>query len=444
MNSTAETQSITEFELSYDQEQELIGALIYGKVADFDEIKRIVSKADMFDDVRHRLVFSSIERLRSLEYDVSVTAIATDLSHRGSLVKAGGRTYLAELQAIGESCAQPSRLAHEVLDRWYRLQIAETGASIKRSAEDQTKPVETTLAEIDRALTRLTTDAVQRKSIPASELTTEALTFVDNAQKGKLEAERICVGIAGIDRLVNGIYPGELAILGGRTGQGKTTLGMQIAVANAARGINVQVFSLEMPLLQLYLRLCSTDARIDSVDFTTPGRLTADSIDKLVQSTLKIRKLPLYFAEGFDWSVASIRSEARALQKANEIGLVVIDYLQLIRPNPRLENRTQQVTEISRDLKRMALELNVPVLCLSQLSRERPGERDAPKLSDLRDSGSIEQDADIVMLIGPAKNQFVGLSTLHVAKRRSFGKQGEVQLRFLKEFSVFEESYPSY
>jgi replicative DNA helicase len=333
--------------------------------------------------------------------------------------------------------------AQIVRDQATRRRLASVGREIQDLASQDAGELEALLDEAERKVFLVAEKKREGDLIPVRELMNRTLEHIDNIQRGSSGITGLSTGFIDLDMQLTGLHEGELIILAARPGIGKTSLAMNIAIHVALKEDRaVGVFSLEMPADQLLLRLLASAARVDMKKLRG-GRLTPRDQEKFQESAATLWNARLYIDDAGSLSPFELRAKARRLkQKEERLGLLVVDYLQLMHQKGRIENRQLEVAEISRSLKALAKELSVPILALSQLNRrveERRGGK--PLLSDLRESGAIEQDADVVLFIhrdedGDGASR-AGEVELIVAKQRN-GPIGSIDLIFLSEFTRFE------
>ncbi len=433
-----------------EAERALLGSVLLDNSA-LNVALETLNKDDFFSD-SHRLMFEKMVAISERNRTIDLVTLAEELSKDGLLEKTGGAAYLAALTdgvPVG-TAASISEYARIVKEKSIiRKLINASNNVIARCLEASDEPE----ALIDLAQSQVFEIAEQKvpsgfmgvKDIVKSSFGTIDVLF----DRGK-SVTGVETGFIDLDNMTSGLQPGELIILAARPSLGKTALALNIASHAAINGNPVGVFSLEMSKESLLIRLLCAEARIDSHKLRT-GFSSRDDWGKMMQALGRLAEAPLYIDDSPALSIMQIRARARRMKAEKGLGLIIVDYLQLITGAGRFENRTQEVSYISRSLKSIAKELHVPVLALSQLSRapeERPGHR--PQLSDLRESGSIEQDADVVLFIfrqdyykrseeeGEA-GEPQGKSELIIGKQRN-GPTGNVPVVFIKRYARFENA----
>lgn len=408
-----------------EAERWVLGLALRRPEANHAPIAAILSEADFSVDA-NRHIWRAIDDLAASGAHVDVGTVGRELLRTGALTSIGGASYLAELSSGMPDLPNVEAYARIVRDCSVRRQAAlEMFAAAERLCEPGGD-----VGQIERAQSVL-------QNIGAKAVTTGGLRTVREIvdADGFLDPHRTEPGIGspwpGLDRLTGGFRPGQLVILAARPAVGKSTMAVQLAVHAAEHGIGAAMYSLEMPGPLILRRLIAGRAGVDLATWNQ-GRLDAEERGAIGRESKAVAALPFWLYDVANATIASIRAELLRARASNEIGLVIVDYLQLIGSmrGRSSATRNDEVSEISRGLKVLAMELAVPVIALSQLSRA--GERDnrAPRLSDLRDSGSIEQDADIVGFLHRAEEPSAGDSVdLRLAKNRA-GAVGKVPLVF--------------
>jgi replicative DNA helicase len=406
-----------------------------------------ITKDDFYSD-SHRLIFEKMGEISERNRTIDLVTLSEELAKEGLLEKVGGAAYLAALTdgvPVGSSASvgEYSRIVKE--KSIIRRLINASNNVIARCLEATDDPetlVDLAQSQIfDIAEQKVPTGFLGIKDIVKSSFGTIDVLF----DRGK-SVTGVETGFVDLDNMTSGLQPGELIIVAARPSLGKTALALNIAANAATKGSAVGIFSLEMSKESLLIRLLCSEARIDSHKLRT-GFSSRDDWSKMTQALGRLAEAPLYIDDSPALSIMQIRARARRMKAEKGLSLLVVDYLQLITGHGRFENRTQEVSFISRSLKSIAKELHVPVVALSQLSRapeERPGHR--PQLSDLRESGSIEQDADVVIFIfrqdvykreEEEEGEPGGKTELIIGKQRN-GPTGNIPVVFIKRYARFE------
>jgi len=393
----------------------------------------------------HAEIFSAMLALDLSHRPIDLLTLAEELKTRGKLTAIGGPAYLTSLDAGVPFAHNAAQYAKIVKEKATRRNLAHVAKEIFQLASQNTGELDAIIDEAERKLFYVSDKRRMGDLVPMGELMDSALALLERMRKSDTGVTGLSTGFLDLDSLLTGFHPGELIVIAARPGIGKTSLAMNMALSVARKENRaVGIFSLEMPSLQLLTRLLATTARVD-VKKLRGGRLNANDEAKLQDAAAELFQVKLYIDDTGALSSFDLRAKARRLKaKEPSLALLVVDYLQLMHQRGRVENRQLEVAEISRSLKQLAKELDVPVVALSQLSRkveERKGGR--PMLSDLRESGAIEQDADVVMFIHreeeseDSKNRSNIPMELIVAKQRN-GPIGSVDLVFISEYTRFE------
>lgn len=430
---------------SIEAEQAVLGGLLLDNHA-WDQIAGKILKSNFYRD-DHRLIFQAISDLMENSKPVDVITVSEFLEHKSDLEQAGGLAYIGELAKNTPSSANIAAYAEIVHERAVLRDLISVGAGI---ADLGFNPKGLASREIlDEAERRVFEIAEQdsRGEGPENirQIVSRTLDKIEQRFQSKSDMTGMSTGFKDLDKLTSGFQPGDLVIVAGRPSMGKTLLGLNIAEHAAIRGKQaVLFFSLEMPGEQLAMRMLSSLGRIDQNKLRT-GQLSNEDWTRITSAVTTLSQANLYIDESAGLSPVELRSRARRLAREHEggLGLIVVDYLQLMRGDRYQDNRTAEISEISRSLKTLAKELKVPVVALSQLNRsleQRPNKR--PVMSDLRESGAIEQDADVIAFIyrdevyhddSPDK----GTAEILIAKQRN-GPIGMIRLAFLGQFTRFD------
>ncbi len=419
-------------------------AVLGGILLDPDAMSRIADlvQPDAFYLNAHREIFRTALMLHSQGKPTDLTAMSAWLSDTGLLEKIGGNNRLVELVERVASTASIEQVAKLITDKFIRRQLIRSGNEVIKLGFDQTMPMEEVLDQAEQKIFSISQEQPSKGLIPTSEILTSTFTEIESRSMGTSVAG-IPVNFYDLDAITQGLQRSDLIIVAGRPAMGKTSIVLNLA-KNVAQihNLPVCVFSLEMSKEQLTYRLLSMEVGIESSRLRT-GRLNQDEWPLLGQGIDTLGQLPIYIDDKPNSSVLEMRSLCRRLiaEQGQELGMVVIDYLQLMEGSTP-DNRVQEISRITRALKGMARELKVPVIALSQLSRgveSRTNKR--PMLSDLRESGSIEQDADLVLMI--YRDEYYnpetadkGITEVIVTKHRN-GPIGTVKLLFESKFTRF-------
>lgn len=384
---------------SLENEQSVLGAVLLDPSCMSDEVVATL-RPEYFYLPQHKVIFGAMAAMDAINKPLDFVTLLEQLRSNGDYEQAGGKEYLTQLAQLVPSIKNVRSYAEVVIEKHYIRSLIQAGRETIESAQDSTISA---AMQIDAAEQRIyeirqgkdTTGLVHLKDILTTE-TLERLNQMEDPVRRK-EMQGIPTGLSTLDRIIGGLHRSDLVIIGARPGMGKTSLILNIARhICVTAGRKVAFFSLEMSRDQLAQRLLAFDAAVD-ISRLRQGGLTSDEWDRITTATSNLYPAQLYVDETSAITVQQIKSKLRR----NKPDIVFIDYLQLLQSTGRAENRVQQVSEMTRDLKIMAKELNIPVVVCSQLSRagQAKGTSHVPQLSDLRESGSIEQDADIVLLL---------------------------------------------
>lgn len=411
-----------------------------------DEIASSLSPENFYRPA-HRLIFEGIANLASRHIPIDQISLADRLAAEGQLEAAGGRPYLVEL--ANNTLSLTNWKSHSEIVRRASLQrdLIYASTNINALAYDAPDDASQTIEEAERMLFSVTQKRVGSSFTKVGDLLSTVFDQIDELARHKDELAGVGTGFKDVDDLFWGWRGGDLLILAARPAVGKTSFALNVAVNAAKHGASVALFSLEMSATQLVQRILCSEARVNLSKLRT-GSLTDADWAPILSATDSLSKLDLWIDDTPGLSLLEMRAKARRQLRDKERGLIIVDYLQLMQPAKarRDGNRSVEVAEISRGLKVLAKELDVPILSLSQLSRavEMRGNK-RPMLSDLRESGSIEQDADIVMFIDRSTDEAeaeqdgrppLGTADLIVAKHRN-GATRDIRLSFAAEYTKF-------
>lgn len=429
---------------SIEAEQSVLGGLMLDNTS-WDKVVGLIKEEDFYRP-SHRLIFKTMESLGRRNQPFDVLTLAESLKTIGELSNAGGEVYLFELAKNTPTVANIAAYAEIVRERSVLRQLIEVSGEIAELAFNpeglETKDI------LDKAESKIFKIAEQRARgqgpVDISTLLAGATERIDVLYHSEESITGLATGFTDLDDMTSGLQKGELVIIAGRPSMGKTALAMNVAEHAAIKNKKaVLVFSMEMPGESLAMRMMSSLGHIDQHKVRT-GKLHDEDWPRLTSAVSMLSEAKLYVDDTPSMSPAELRARARRVARINkDIGLIVIDYLQLMHIPGFREGRVAEITEISRNLKALAKELNVPVLALSQLNRSLEQRTDKrPQMSDLRESGAIEQDADLIVFIyrdevyheeSPDK----GIAEIIIAKQRN-GPIGKVRLTFLGQYTRFE------
>ncbi|MEO5334660.1 MAG: replicative DNA helicase [Magnetococcus sp. YQC-5] len=430
---------------SYEAEQSVLGAILLDN-SSMDHVADLLTPEDFYVG-GHRVIFQAMLSLLDKGDPADPLTLKQHLGDHDELGSVGGAGYFARLIDTTPSTANVKAYAHLVRDKAVLRSLAHAASSIANDVYgDTTRSVDDLLEAAEQRIFAVGESRSKRRSV-YMDLKAVLPSVIDRLDRLMLHQEDVTgvsTGFVDLDRILAGLQKSDLLILAGRPAMGKTALAMNMA-ANAAveYQVPIAVFSLEMSKEQLVTRMLASTARVDAQVLRT-GKIRNDDYAQLTNASQILSETPIYIDDSPSLSIMSLRAKARRLKREKGIQLLIVDYLQLMQGEDTQENRVQEISQISRGLKGLAKELDIPVLALSQLSRkveERTNKR--PILSDLRESGSIEQDADIVMFVYREEvykendPSLVGVAEVIIAKHRN-GPTGTVKLTFQKQYTRFE------
>ena len=424
-----------------DSEKALLGSIML-KPDTLAEIMDILCPESFYAN-KHKTIFEAMMFLYNKREPVDLLTLSSRLNDTGDLDRIGGMSYLTELVHFVPSSANAEHYANIIQKKHITRRIIDAGEHIAKIGYDEEHEVEEILDRAEKKIYEVTSKSLSGNYIEMKDVLGEAMDRLDRLHKTKGELRGVPTGFKDLDNKLSGFQNSDLIILAARPSVGKTSLALDIVRNVAIRhNIPVALFSLEMSTQQLVDRMLSAESRVDAWKLRT-GKLSLESEFEQIRATLDpLSKAPIFIDDQAANNILKIRSVVRRLKHEKKLGLVVVDYLQLMTPvqSKNGDNVVQQITEISRSLKQLAKEFDVPVLALSQLSRAVEQRGGKPRLSDLRDSGSIEQDADVVMFIHRETNDDGGgkkqETDILIEKHRN-GPTGIVKLVFDGDKSSF-------
>ncbi len=390
---------------------------------------------------KHKIIYESIIDLERKSLPIDLTTLRQRLIDKNMLERIGGNPALAELYQASSTSANAEVYANRIKEMSLRRKMIEVASNSIEKCFNKAIDTAEVMDEIERDIFSVTEQRITSDYKDITNVMNQTLNEIDAWHRTKQIVTGLASGFTLLDEMLTGFHGSELLILAARPGMGKTAFGLNI-LNNIAIKQNKAVlfFSLEMPATQLALRMICVEAMIDSQKVRT-GHISSDELKKIVTVSAKLGKAPIYIDDSPSVNILELRAKARRLAQKVPLGMVIVDYLQLITSVSRVD-RHLQIAEISRMLKQLARELNVPVMAMSQLSRAVEARTDQrPTLADLRESGSIEQDADVVMFIYREErvkkdSEKKGIASIIVAKQRN-GPIGEIDLRFWDKYTKF-------
>ncbi|HOQ12022.1 MAG TPA: replicative DNA helicase [Spirochaetota bacterium] len=403
-------------------------------------ITEILQPEDFYLE-KHRFIFEAIIELEKKGLPVDLTTVRQRLIDKNIFEKVGGNSALAEIYQSSSTSVHAEAYAKRIKEMSLRRKLIEVSELSIEKCFNRTITTEELLDEVERDIFRVTEQRVTSDYKYIESILNQTLEEITSWYKTKKIVTGIPSGFIDLDETLTGFHGSELIIVAARPGMGKTAFALNIMNNVAIRSnIPVLFFSLEMPATQLGMRMLCIESMIDSQRVRT-GHIDHDELRKLTSIAAKLSKAPIYIDDSPSANILEIRAKARRLAQKVPLGLIIVDYLQLITSLSKVE-RHLQIAEISRLLKQLARELGIPVIALSQLSRAVESRSDQiPTLADLRESGAIEQDADVVMFIYreekvKKETEKKGIATIIVAKQRS-GPIGDIDLRFWDKYTKF-------
>ncbi len=426
---------------SLDAEESVLG----GVLLDGHALDRVIEGMSIDDFYResHRKIFRAMLTLSEKGEPIDLITLADTLKARGELPESGGATYLAELVDKVPSAANIVHYARIVREKAVLRNLINVANAIASRCYSGPEDVERFLDEAERLIFAVSEKRIRPSFLKMSDLIIDTVKTVEKLYERKELITGVPTGFLDLDRMTAGLQPSDLIIVAARPSVGKTAFVLNIAQYVALHAnTGVGIFSLEMAKEQLVLRMLCSEARVDTAKVRT-GYLGERDFSRLATAAGRLAEAPIYIDDTPAQNVLELRAKARRLKREANIGLVIIDYLQLMRGLDTQENRTQELSEVSRSLKSLAKELKVPVVALSQLNRQVEQRADRrPVMSDIRDSGCIEQDGDVILFIYRDEvykpdSQDEGVAEIIVGKQRN-GPTGTVRLAFRKEYTRFD------
>ncbi len=404
---------------------------------------------EMLDDTcfykdAHKKIFLAFMALYERNEPIDVLTVSDELEKRSRLENIGGLSYLSELVKRTVSAANIEYHCKIVRDKALLRKLITVSTEIQQQCYQASQDAADIIDTAEQKIFSLSELHARKDYSHISPILYDAMEKIQTFADSEQGITGVPTGFDKLDNLLSGMQNSDLLVLAARPSMGKTALALNIARNAAASKTPVGIFSLEMAAYQLVMRLLSSEARVNSHK-TRIGKLSDEEWARLSTTAGRLAELPIYIDDTPGISVLELRSKARRLKVEHNVGLIVVDYLQLLRPPSRAENRQNEIMMISQSLKNLSKELDIPVLSLSQLSRavETRGTNARPMLSDLRESGAIEQDADVVMFINrpgaygrEVEPELANMADVIVAKQRN-GPTGEVELVFVSEYIQF-------
>lgn len=429
-----------------DAEKAILGGILVEQTHLFAALE-IIQPNDLYL-AAHRKILQTMQSMQSREIGIDPLSLKAELQRTGQLEACGGIPYLVTLTDGIARALNVRHYAELVKEASVRRQVITLAHESITTASQGERSCEEIIESLQMQLLKLSTSWQQRKGwIKAGELVHQAYQQIEEIANRKRDVVGLDTGFASLNRMTQGFQPGQLIIIAGRPGHGKSSIATNIITHGILKhGWRVGLFTIEMSAVEIMKRALYAEAEVDSYRAGS-GYLSKYDWRKLTDAAGRLAATKLSVDESGGLTIAELRSKAQALAIEGGVDLIVIDYLQLMKSGKKHENRVSELSEITRELKILAKDLNIPVIALSQLSRAIEGQRDRrPILSDLRESGSIEQDADLVLFIWreelrSQKPEDIGKAELIIGKQRN-GPTGEIMLSFMPKWTKFADAAP--
>jgi replicative DNA helicase len=429
-----------------DAEKSVLGAILIHNEA-FNHAAELIDSGDFFRDA-HRRIFDKMVVLSERGDAIDFITLKEELSRAGELDEIGGPAYIASLADGVPRSANVEYYARIVKEKATLRNLIHSANKILIEAYEGEQEPDLLLDEAERAIFAIAEDRIRAGFVPLRDLVQDSFATIEKLQQHKGLVTGVPSGFVDLDEMTSGLQPSDLVLVAARPSMGKTSFVLNIAQhVGTSTDMTVGFFSLEMSKEQLFMRMLTSEARIDAHRFRS-GYLSEKDYGRLSQALGTLAEARVYIDDTASIGVLEMRAKARRLQAEHGLHLLIIDYIQLMTGRGRFESRQQELATISRSLKGLAKELRVPIVALSQLSRATETRSDhRPQRSDLRESGALEQDADVVMFIfreeqyrtddGQPNTEAEGVAEIIVGKQRN-GPTGSVKLAFVKEHTRFE------
>lgn len=426
-----------------EAEQSVLGGILLNNPS-LNSVLEILEVGDFYSEA-HRKIFAAVVDLSDRNEPCDLITLNNILRDRKHLDQAGGTTYLASLVDNVPSAANIAHYSKIVKEKAILRRLIATATDILNKTYHSGVNVDTVLDEAEHAIFEISENKIRPAFFPFKEIIKESVKTIEKLYARKELVTGVPTGFEKIDDMTSGLQKSDLVIIAGRPSMGKTAFALNIAqYAALEASIPVAVFSLEMSKEQLALRMLSAESRVDSQRIRR-GFLGETDWPKLISAASRLSEAPIYIDDTPAITVLEMKAKTRRLKAEVDLGLVILDYLQLMRGGGYRESREQEISEISRSLKALAKELHVPVVALSQLNRKVEDRNiKKPQMADLRDSGAIEQDADVIVFIYRDEvydksddNPEKGIAEIIIGKQRN-GPTGMVKLAFQEKYTRFE------
>jgi replicative DNA helicase len=435
-----------------DAEQAILGAIMMENTS-FDRVVESITADDFYRE-SHRRIFLSMLDLNEAGESVDIITLSEALRKNGDIEKVGGVAYISSLVNTVPNAANVRYHCKIVREKAILRSLITSAGDIISKGYEAANDVDDFLDQAEKTIFEIAEKKIGRSYVSAKEIIKDSIAMVEKLYARKETITGVPTGFKELDEFTSGFQPSDLIIVAARPSMGKTAFCLNIG-ANAAikSKVPVLIFSLEMSKEQLVLRMLASEASIDASKLRT-GHLQSSDWSKLTNAAGELAEAPIFIDDSSGLNVMEMRAKARRLKREHGLGLVIVDYLQLMRGYGNVESRQQEISDISRSLKGLAKELSVPVIALSQLNRAVETRQDRkPLLADIRESGAIEQDADVILFIyreefykrcecpydGPCHCGRRGKATITIGKQRNGPAGVDLDLTFLSKYARFEE-----
>jgi replicative DNA helicase len=423
-------------------ERSVLGAIL----VDNDQFERAreILGSECFYSPRNQQIFDVLQKLVDAGVALDIVTVKDELEREGVLANIGGAAYLAELLEGVPRSANVEHYARIVKEKQMLRDLIRCTQGILASAIEARESTEELLDEAEKAIFQVAEKRLRPGFIPISATAEQSLQAIEELTRRKEMITGVPTGFPELDEMTAGLQPGDLVIIAARPSMGKTALALNLSThAALTHGRTVGVFSLEMSHQQLFFRMLCSEGHVDAHRLRT-GRVDREEWQGIIKVFGRLSSAPIFIDDTPGIGIMELRAKTRRLKREHGLDLLIVDYLQLMRGRARYESRQQEISDISRSLKEVAKELNIPLVALSQLSRapEQRGGDHRPQLSDLRESGAIEQDADVVMFLFREEvykrddPDLRGQAEVIVGKQRN-GPTGIVRLHFIRDYTRF-------
>lgn len=422
-----------------DAERAALGAILLEGREALPRVVEVLRPPDFYTEA-HRTIFETMLRLFDRGEPVDLITLSEELQRLGQLEFVGGPPALAQLVEEAAIAAHLPAYSHIVRDRAILREMIQICTQIIHQAFEAKDDVQTFVDDAERRIFGLAERRLEGSAVPIRAILNDTFKYIETLYERKEHVTGLATGLVKLDEMTAGLQPSDLILIASRPSVGKTAFALSVAqyIGISLRG-RVLILSLEMSAQQLVQRMLSSEGKVNSLAVRT-GRLQMSDWNRLTAAAGRLSEAPIFIDDTPGLTVLEVRAKARRLKAEHGLDLVIIDYLQLMRGRGGTESRQQEISEISRSLKALAKELNVPVVALSQLSRaiETRGDN-TPRLSDLRESGALEQDADVILFLHRNRDgdEIRKTAEVHIGKQRN-GPTGKVEVAFLSDFARFE------